>query len=80
MTHGVYKSSEQETPVEEPAFLPVVSGGLILIHGRVLHKSNPNTSLDTRFAYTFHVYDGHSQWSHLNWIQEKPDYKFPRLF
>lgn len=72
----------QESPVDENSFIkvPVRSGGLVLIHGRVLHKSNPNTSQDTRFAYTFHVYDTESQWSPFNWIQEKENYKFPLLF
>jgi hypothetical protein len=72
----------QETPVNESDFVkvPVNSGGLVLIHGRVLHKSNPNNSLYPRSAFTFHVYDNEARWSSLNWIQEKPQWKFPVLF
>lgn len=72
----------EESPVDEKDFVkvPVSSGGLVLLHGRVLHKSNPNNSPDPRSAYTFHVYDRDSQWSPLNWIQEKDNYKFPILF
>ena len=75
-------NNDQETPVNERDFVkvPVMSGGLVMIHGRVLHKSNANNSLYPRSAFTFHVYDTSSRWSHSNWIQEKPDYKFPLLF
>ena len=61
----------------------VKSGGLVLINGLVLHKSNPNHSDDPRAAYTFHFYeeDGDRiRWSPLNWAQELPNYKFPSLY
>ncbi|XP_050542248.1 uncharacterized protein LOC126906052 isoform X2 [Daktulosphaira vitifoliae] len=40
-------------------FIPLTlkKSGLILIHGRVVHKSDHNKSLLSRHAYTFHVYD-----------------------
>lgn len=62
--------------------VPVKSGGLLLIHGLVLHRSSPNTSDDTRYAFTFHVYDNSRQikWSKLNWAQETEEFKFPSLY
>ncbi|KAL4074034.1 hypothetical protein V8B97DRAFT_2075485, partial [Scleroderma yunnanense] len=46
-------------------------GDLIIIHGSVLHKSERNTSSQTRFAYTFHMIDSspHVQYDEKNWLQ-----------
>lgn len=61
----------------------VKSGGLVLINGLVLHKSNPNHSEGRRAAYTFHFYENDPEkvhWSSSNWAQELPDFKFPSLY
>ncbi|NWU81457.1 PHYD1 protein, partial [Onychorhynchus coronatus] len=59
----------------EPAYddsqfipLPVKKGGLILIHGEVVHKSELNSSESSRHAFTFHVMEAKgTSWSKENW-------------
>jgi len=62
--------------------VPVKKGSLVLIHCHSVHKSEPNTSINSRHAYTFHVADGNEEWkwSPSNWLQETDDYKFPALY
>ncbi|CAJ0601676.1 unnamed protein product [Cylicocyclus nassatus] len=61
--------------------VPIRKGSLLLIHGLVVHKSAPNTSLKSRHAYTLHVMEGkNTKWSEDNWLQETETYKFPRLY
>lgn len=46
----------------------VPSGGVILIHGEVVHRSAENTSEDSRHVYTFHIMESQdTQWSPDNW-------------
>lgn len=43
-------------------------GGLILIHGEVVHKSEPNLSEKSRHVYTFHIMEAKdTAWSPENW-------------
>ncbi|XP_044748414.1 phytanoyl-CoA dioxygenase domain-containing protein 1 homolog isoform X2 [Coccinella septempunctata] len=52
-------------------------GSCVVIHGKVLHFSKPNTSPISRNIYTFHVYDDHqTTFSEENWTQptEKTPY------
>lgn len=51
------------------------AGSLILIHNSVLHKSENNVSNKSRFAYTFHVIDGTTEYDKLNWLQVPPSEK-----
>uniref|UniRef100_A0A8C0B838 Phytanoyl-CoA dioxygenase domain-containing protein 1 n=1 Tax=Buteo japonicus TaxID=224669 RepID=A0A8C0B838_9AVES len=59
----------------EPAYddsqfkpLPISKGGLILIHGEVVHKSELNSSESSRHAFTFHVMEAKdTSWSKENW-------------
>lgn len=44
-------------------------GSLILIHHSVLHRSNPNLSDKSRYAYAFHVIDGNAIYDERNWLQ-----------
>ena len=46
-------------------------GDLVIIHGSVLHKSEKNTSSQTRYAYTFHMIDSppHAEYDEKNWLQ-----------
>lgn len=54
----------------------VFTASLVLIHGRVVHKSEQNKSQFSRHAYTFHVYDeGVSQYSEQNWLQTKVGFR-----
>lgn len=44
-------------------------GGLVLIHGEVVHKSEQNLSNHSRQAYTFHLMEAAAGtvWSPENW-------------
>ena len=57
-------------------------GTLVLIHGSVLHKSEKNTSLRTRFAYTFHMIESapHAVYDEKNWLQPTAEMPFSKLF
>lgn len=50
-------------------FPPVIcSGGVVLIHGEVVHRSDENTSQDSRHVYTFHIMESQdTRWSPDNW-------------
>lgn len=56
-------------------------GDLVLIHGSVLHKSSRNTSLNTRFAYTFHMIESepHAKYDEKNWLQPTRDMPFSKI-
>ena len=45
----------------------LILGTLVVIHGNVLHKSEANKSLKSRYIYTFHVIDGDSKYDEKNW-------------
>ncbi|KAK0399745.1 hypothetical protein QR680_003193 [Steinernema hermaphroditum] len=61
--------------------VPIKRGSLVLIHGLVAHKSEPNTSEKSRHAYTFHIVDSHNTvWCKDNWLQSTETYKFPNLY
>lgn len=68
-----------ENKPEEYVVTPVRKGGLILIHGDVVHKSEQNCSDRSRNIYTFNMYDAASAtYSPQNWIQ--PPESFPMLY
>ncbi|KAF8552509.1 phytanoyl-CoA dioxygenase [Imleria badia] len=56
-------------------------GDLVLIHGNVLHKSERNTSSQTRYAYTFHMIDSppYAHYDEKNWLQPTPSMPFPKV-
>ena len=45
----------------------LIVGTLVVIHGNVLHKSEANRSLKSRYIYTFHVIEGEAEYDHKNW-------------
>ncbi|KAG2546513.1 phytanoyl-CoA dioxygenase 1-like [Panicum virgatum] len=52
--------------------LEVKSGGLVVIHGNLVHKSAENLSPTSRHAFVFHVVDTEGcEWSKGNWVQRK---------
>jgi len=55
----------------------VNKGSVVLIHGRVAHKSSENLSSLSRHAYTYHLVDGTTVWDKENWLQRPT--KFPLL-
>jgi len=59
----------------------VTIGDLVLIHGNVLHKSERNTSSQTRYAYTFHMIDSppHAHYDEKNWLQPTLSMPFTKI-
>ena len=61
--------------------VPVKKGGMVLIHGEVVHKSEENKSKRSRNIFTFHMYDaGRSEWSKDNWLQPTEQLPFPHIY
>ena len=52
---------------------PAAKGTLVLLHGRLPHRSGPNLSDRSRHAYALHLIDGGSRYSPDNWLQRAPD-------
>ncbi len=65
-----------ETPYPEADGVPleVPAGTLIALHGTLPHWSAPNTSTQSRHAYTLHVIDGRAQYLDDNWLQRGDDH------
>ncbi|XP_016052169.1 PREDICTED: phytanoyl-CoA dioxygenase domain-containing protein 1 isoform X1 [Miniopterus natalensis] len=60
---------------------PVQQGGLVLIHGEVVHKSEQNLSGRSRQAYAFHLMEASGTvWSPENWLQPTAELPFPPLY
>lgn len=56
-------------PEETSTPLPVSKGTLILLHGRVPHKSKANRSDKSRHAYTLHLVDLALPYPQHNWLR-----------
>ncbi|XP_067398171.1 phytanoyl-CoA dioxygenase domain-containing protein 1 isoform X3 [Emydura macquarii macquarii] len=72
-----------EQTYQDSQFIPVPihKGGLILIHGEVVHKSELNSSERSRHVYTFHLMESKdTSWSRENWLQPTPELPFPPLY
>lgn len=67
----IYFEHYDDSPwVEELSIpLPVSQGTLILLHGRLPHKSKANLSPQSRHAYTLHVVDLQQPYPANNWLQ-----------
>ncbi|XP_075041171.1 phytanoyl-CoA dioxygenase domain-containing protein 1 [Mixophyes fleayi] len=73
----------KERSYEDDQFVPapVPQGGLVLIHGEVVHKSELNVSSKSRHAYSFHIMESEgTTWSPENWLQPSPELPFPSLY
>ncbi|KJE94994.1 phytanoyl-CoA dioxygenase domain-containing protein 1 [Capsaspora owczarzaki ATCC 30864] len=56
-------------------FIPgiVQKGGLVLIHGEIIHRSGPNNTSRSRNIYTWHVMETENvAYSQDNWLQPEP--------
>uniref|UniRef100_V9KNY9 Phytanoyl-CoA dioxygenase domain-containing protein 1 n=1 Tax=Callorhinchus milii TaxID=7868 RepID=V9KNY9_CALMI len=72
---------EPDHPEAKFVTVPVKKGGLILIHGEVVHKSALNISARSRHVYTFHIMESQGTlWNPENWLQPSPAQPFPLLF
>ncbi|CAL9682182.1 unnamed protein product [Knipowitschia caucasica] len=73
----------REQTYEDDKFVPapVKKGGVVLIHGEVVHRSDENKSESSRHVYTFHMMElQQTQWSPENWLQPTEDLPFPKLY
>ncbi|XP_035040866.1 phytanoyl-CoA dioxygenase domain-containing protein 1 isoform X2 [Hippoglossus stenolepis] len=62
----------KEMAYDDEKFIPVPikKGGVVVIHGEVVHRSAENKSEDSRHVYTFHVMESQdTQWSPDNCCQ-----------
>ena len=59
---------------------PVKSGDLVMIHGLVLHKSEPNRSGNSRWAWAFHGYDCREGVTWLDDNEAQDPEPFPYLY
>ena len=63
------------TPLPTEGLVPLAAktGDLVVLHGRLPHRSAANRSARSRQAYTLHLIDGTSTYSADNWLQRAPD-------
>ena len=64
-----------ETPIDQSNQVPLIApkGTLVVLHGKVPHKSAPNTSSRSRHAYAVHMIEGTAKWSPDNWLKRSND-------
>ncbi|XP_067144470.1 phytanoyl-CoA dioxygenase domain-containing protein 1-like [Centruroides vittatus] len=83
-TTGASLISASTAPIyTEDEFVPAVvsKGSCVLIHGKVIHKSEKNLSSKPRPAYTFHIIENHNTiYSKDNWLQPTNNLAFPSLY
>ena len=60
-------------PTEGLVPLACGKGALVLLHGRLPHRSGPNLSDRSRHAYALHLIDGATRYSPDNWLRRPPD-------
>ncbi|KAH8922820.1 phytanoyl-CoA dioxygenase [Atractiella rhizophila] len=72
-----YRDATEEDDWRE---LPCDAGTLVLIHGKVEHRSPKNLSQKSRFIYTFHMIEGSNEFDEKNWLQPTPALPFSKLF
>lgn len=75
------RTAETSTTASEYKLETCEPGDLVLIHGSVLHKSERNTSSETRYAYTFHMIDSqpYAEYDNKNWLQPTSLTPFPKV-
>ncbi|XP_056587220.1 phytanoyl-CoA dioxygenase domain-containing protein 1 [Triplophysa dalaica] len=79
MTDFIGREQTHDSKLFIPA--PVKKGGVILIHGEVVHRSAENTSDRSRHVYTFHIMESENTvWSPENWLQSTDELPFPSLY
>lgn len=65
---------EKPWPIENMIPLEVKKGSLILLHGRIPHRSESNLSNRSRHAYSMHLMCADSYYPEDNWLQPKPHF------
>lgn len=74
-----------DTPYDMEKFIPLPAkrGTLIMLDGRLPHKSDHNHSTKPRHAYTLHLIEGDSSrvtYLEDNWLQRSPEFPFRNLY
>ncbi|XP_077442439.1 phytanoyl-CoA dioxygenase domain-containing protein 1 isoform X1 [Vanacampus margaritifer] len=73
--------TEQDYDGDKFVPVEVKKGGVVLIHGQVVHRSAENASADSRHVYTFHLMEAdNTRWSADNWLQPTEELPFPPLY
>jgi phytanoyl-CoA hydroxylase len=72
-------NSALEWPADEE-YIPVEvnAGDVVILHGRIIHKSSENKSERSRHAYTIHLTEQECTWDPQNWLQRNSP--FPKLY
>lgn len=75
--NSVYFDPPLKNPWEsypEDLFVPVEvkAGGLLIIHGSLVHMSKKNIGNQDRNVYTWHMVSKDTKWAEDNWIQSTP--------
>jgi len=65
--------NDVDWPLDEAVSLEAPKGSLILLHGRLPHRSSANTSNNSRYAYTLHTIDASANYPSDNWLQRRED-------
>ncbi len=60
-------------PVDGLVPLEAAKGTLVILHGRLPHRSGPNLSERSRHAYTLHLIDGRCRYPPDNWLRRAAD-------
>ena len=60
-------------PTEGLVPLEAPEGTLVLLHGRLPHRSGANASARSRHAYALHLVDGDCRYGAENWLQRPPN-------
>lgn len=70
---AIFFEEYDSTPWKEESCIPleVRKGSLIMLHGRVPHKSNANLSNQSRHAYTLHAIDASQPYPASNWLRRR---------
>lgn len=60
---------DEPLPTEGLTPLEVPQGSLVVLHGRLPHRSEANRSPRSRHAYAIHIVDGAARWRDDNWLR-----------
>ena len=59
--------------------LEVDAGSLVILHGSLVHMSQPNRSNKSRHAYILHLVESQAEWPEDNWLQRPENFPFKHL-
>lgn len=77
----IYDQPAPIYPISNFTSVTIPKGACVLIHGQVVHRSEPNRSKQSRHAYTFHIIEtDNTEYSKDNWLQPPEGKEFPVLY